>query len=195
MTEGLFGYNFLFLTIPPSCSASHLPLHKGGFGKPSLKKHHQRNFLGGVSYFSAKKCIADGSAFCSFLTPFDSSLHILSNRESPKTAFHINYRKVRLCTETTETPADRCRTPRFGNARFANAECMQSGKTAVAAWRVTSARERKRTPAPRPNPLVPSATATIAPPALPFAKTARIISAGAWKAILLRAFTRRYRRS
>ena len=54
MTEGLFCYTCLLLTIPPSCSASHLPLHKGGFGKPSLKKHHQRNFLGGVSYFYAK---------------------------------------------------------------------------------------------------------------------------------------------
>ena len=46
VTEGLFCYKNLLFTIPPSCFASPLPLHKGGFGKfPPTEKHHQRKSL------------------------------------------------------------------------------------------------------------------------------------------------------
>ena len=64
MTEGLFYNDFCYFTIPPSCSASHLPLHKGGFGKfTPIEKHHQRKFLGGVRVFSAKDAEAMGGIF------------------------------------------------------------------------------------------------------------------------------------
>ena len=37
-----------------------------GFGKPSLKKHHQRKFLSGVRYFSAKVAEVSGWFFSDF---------------------------------------------------------------------------------------------------------------------------------